>query len=150
MVDSHDARQQLLGTVAEATEHLGRALALLGEAYEALDEHSGDVLEAELFGPVQKAYGRLRKVHAGFAERHRLEGRDFDPPPAGRQPSAKLYVEAGVSAVHQADSVLSTLQDSMLPVEIGDPELRAGLTEVRALVGGLSGRARELLRRLGR
>ena len=37
-----------------------------------------------------------------------------------------------------------------MPVEVGDPELRAGLAEVRELVGDLRGRARELVRTLGR
>ena len=64
-----DARQQLLDTLAEATEALGSALAALGEAYEQLDERSGDVLEQELFRPVQLAYGRARRTHTAFAER---------------------------------------------------------------------------------
>jgi hypothetical protein len=38
----------------------------------------------------------------------------------------------------------------MLPVEVGDPELRAGLADVRELVGNLRSRARELVRTLGR
>ena len=38
----------------------------------------------------------------------------------------------------------------MLPVEVGDRELRAGIAEVRELLGGLRGRARELVRTLGR
>ena len=38
----------------------------------------------------------------------------------------------------------------MLPVEVGDPELRAGLAEVRELVSHLRGDARELLRTFGR
>ena len=46
--------------------------------------------------------------------------------------------------------MLATLQDSMLPVEVGDPELRAGLSAVRESIGPLPGRARELLRTLGR
>jgi hypothetical protein len=38
----------------------------------------------------------------------------------------------------------------MLPVEVGDKDLRAGLEEVRRLLGDIRGRARELLRTLGR
>ena len=38
----------------------------------------------------------------------------------------------------------------MLPVEVGDAELRAGLMDVRELLGGLRERARELVRTLGR
>ncbi|TMK24264.1 MAG: hypothetical protein E6G62_08820, partial [Actinobacteria bacterium] len=67
-----DARQQLLDAVAEATEALAAALAALGEAYEQLDERNADVLEQELFRPVQLAYGRARRTHAAFAERHGL------------------------------------------------------------------------------
>ena len=44
------------------------------------------------------------------------------------------------------------LQDSMLPVEYGDPELRAGLAEVRELVGEVHARRALLFksRTLGR
>jgi hypothetical protein len=38
----------------------------------------------------------------------------------------------------------------MLPVEVGDQELRADLEHVRSLLGGLGARARELERTLGR
>jgi hypothetical protein len=46
--------------------------------------------------------------------------------------------------------MLGELQDSMLPVEVGDVELRTGLAEVRELLGGVRMRARELVRTLGR
>jgi hypothetical protein len=52
--------------------------------------------------------------------------------------------------VGEADGDLAQLQDSMIPVEVGDAELRAGLAEVRALVGGLRWQARDLVRTLGR
>ena len=45
---------------------------------------------------------------------------------------------------------LAALQDSMLPIEVGDSELRAGLQEVRELLGQLRHQARELVRTLGR
>jgi hypothetical protein len=38
----------------------------------------------------------------------------------------------------------------MLPVEVGDAELRAGLGEVRTLLGDLPARAHEFVRTLGR
>ncbi len=38
----------------------------------------------------------------------------------------------------------------MLPVEVGDQELRADLEQVRALIGGFAARAHELERTLGR
>ena len=38
----------------------------------------------------------------------------------------------------------------MLPVEVGDPELRSGLSRVRELIAPLPDRARNLVRVLGR
>ena len=46
--------------------------------------------------------------------------------------------------------MLAELQDSMMPVEVGDPELRAGLAEVRELVAGVRVQGREFLRTFGR
>ena len=74
-----DARRDLLERVAEATDDLGVALAALGAAYEQLDTNTADRLEEQLFRPVQLAYGRARRTHAGFAERHGLPGRTFEP-----------------------------------------------------------------------
>jgi hypothetical protein len=146
-----DARQQLLDVVAEATEALGSALAALGEAYEQLDERSGDALERELFRPVQLAYGRAKRTHTAFAERHGLPIRGFEPAtPGAPSRGTRGFIDDGVEEVHRADAALATLQDSMLPVEVGDVELRAGLEEVRTLIGDVPGRARELARTLGR
>jgi hypothetical protein len=148
---SGDARQQLLDTVAEAIDEIGVALAALGAAYEQLDERTADRLEAELFRPVQVAYGRAQRTHAGFAARHRLRGRTFEPASAGLpSQGVRGFLERAVEAVDEAEHILVTLQDSMLPVELGDPELRAGLAEVRELAGDLRARARELVRTLGR
>ena len=74
-----EARQELLADVAEAIDELDVALGALGAAYEQLDEPTADVLEAELFRPVQVAYGRAQRTHAGFAERYGLAGRAFVP-----------------------------------------------------------------------
>src|SRR5918912_1397852 len=74
-----EARQELLDTVAEATDELGVALGALGDAYEQLDERSADTLEEQLFRPVQAAYGRAKRTHADFAARHRLATRTFEP-----------------------------------------------------------------------
>jgi hypothetical protein len=146
-----DARQQLLDTVAEAADELGFALASVGEAYERLDEHAADNLERELFRPLQMAYGRAQRTHAEFANRHGLPSRTFEARSAGA-PSlgVKDLLEHAAEAIGRADTTLSTLQDSMLPVEVGDPSLRAGLEQVRVLIGDLPGRAREALRTLGR
>jgi hypothetical protein len=146
-----EVRQQLLDTIAEATDEIGFALATLGEAYERLDDQTADTLEQELFRPVQIAYGRAQRTHAGFADRHGLPTRTFErASPGAPSQRVKDLIDSAVEAVGRADSTLATLQDSMLPVEYGDPELRAGLEEVRNHVGGIRRRARELERTLGR
>ena len=149
--DTKQARQDLLEGIADAIEAIGSALAALGGAYEQLDEHTADRLEAELFRPVQVAYGRARRTYAGFAERYGLPGRTFAPgEPGPASQGVRGYLETAVDAVSDADDTLAELQDSMLPVEVGDPELRAGLAEVRELVGDLGARAREFMRTFGR
>jgi hypothetical protein len=146
-----DARQQLLDTLATATEELGLALAALGEAYEHLDEHSAERLEEDLFRPLQAAYGRAQRTHREFAVRHELPTRTFQPA-SRRAPSTgvKGLLDEAVAAAGKADTALAALQDSMLPIEVGDAELRAGLQEVRALLSDLSRRSRELVRTFGR
>jgi hypothetical protein len=146
-----EARQQMLDTLAEATEEIGFALASLGAAYEQLDVAHADELEQELFRPVQLAYGRARRTHTEFAGRHGLPSRTFEAASPGLPSTgAKGFIENAVSAVGKADRALADLQDSMLPVEAGDPELRAGLAELRGLVGNLAQRAREVVRTIGR
>jgi hypothetical protein len=146
-----DARQQLLDTIAEAADRLGAAVSSLSEAYERLDEHNADVVEEALFKPAQNAYGRARRAHAAFAERHDLPPRTFSAATAGAPAhGAKGFLDSAVSAVADADRLLATLQDSMLPVEIGDQELRADLEQIRALIGGFGTRTRALERTLGR
>ncbi|MGI8731123.1 MAG: hypothetical protein ACR2LK_14265, partial [Solirubrobacteraceae bacterium] len=123
----------------------------LGEAYELLDEHHADELERELFGPVQSALGRAKRTYADFAGRHAIAVREFAVPVLGAPSTgARGFVEAAVAAVSNADATLATLQDSMLPVEVGDAELRAGLARVRELCGGTQSRAKALIRTLGR
>src|SRR5689334_2415796 len=148
---AQEARQELLDDIAEAIERLAAALAELGVAYEQLDEHSGDRLEAALFRPVQTAYGRARRTHAGFAERFGLPGREFAPAAVPTLAhSTRELVETAVEAVVEADTIRADLQDSMRPVEVGDAELRAGLADVRERLGPLPERAREFTRTLGR
>lgn len=144
-------RQQLLDELAAAAEELGFALGCLTEAYEQLDENAAERLEQELFRPVQAAYGRAKRTHVEFADRYELSRHTFESrPPGVPSNGAKGFLESAVEAVDGADRALATLQDSMLPVEVGDPELRAGLTDVREMVDGIRGRARELVRTLGR
>ncbi len=146
-----EARQELLDDVAAAIEQIGVALAALGEAYEQLDEVTGDRLESELFKAVQTAYGRAQRTHAGFAQRHGLPAATFGPA-TDPHPSTgvKGLIEGAVTAVGRADHLIAELQDSMRPVDVGDAELRAGLSEVRRLLDGLPGRARRFVSVLGR
>ena len=146
-----DARQQLLDTVAEAADKLGAAVSSLSEAYELLDEHNADAVEEALFRPTQMAYGRARRAHSAFAERHDLPLRTFAAAIAGAPAQgARGFLDSAVAAIGDADRLLATLQDSMLPVEVGDQQLRADLEQIRSLIGGLGARARELERTLGR
>jgi hypothetical protein len=146
-----EGRQQLLDSLAEAIDQLGLALASLTAAYEQLDVTTADTLEEELFGPVQRAYGRAQRTHAAFAERHGLPGRVFKPQAAGvPSTGVKGFVDEAVAEISAAGATLATLQDSPMLLEVGDVELRKGLVEVRELIGDLSRRARELVRRLGR
>ncbi|HEY2600822.1 MAG TPA: hypothetical protein VGI67_04635 [Thermoleophilaceae bacterium] len=146
-----EARQELLDTLGEAIDEIAAALAALAGAYELLTTVPADRLEEQLFGPVQAAYGRAQRTYSGFAQRHGLPGRTFSPAPQGL-PSTGVrgFIDNAVASVDEADAVLSELQDSMMPVEVGDPELRAGLAEVRELLGEVPARAREFTRTLGR
>jgi len=148
---TEEARVQLLDDIAQAIDELGVALAALGAAYELLDERAADQLEQELFRPVQVAYGRAQRTHAGFAERVGLTGRKFEPSTAGRvSQGAKSFLDTAAEAIGETEHLLAEIQDSMMPVEVGDATLRAGLAEIRELVGPLPGRAHELERVIGR
>jgi hypothetical protein len=146
-----EGREQLLDELANAADALSRALADLSEAYEHLDDAGAQRLEEALFRPVQLAYGRARRTHAEFAAAHDLPARSFETPPASA-PGAptQVLVERAVSSVEEADGALASLQDSMLPVEVGDAQLRAALADVRTTLDRTRAHARELLRTLGR
>jgi hypothetical protein len=132
-----EARQELLDTLGDATDEIAAALAALGAAYEQLTDVPADKLEEELFRPVQAAYGRAKRTHSGFAQRHGLPARTFVPGEEGL-PSTGIrgFVDSAVDSAAEADAILS--------------ELRAGLAEVRELLGEVSNRAREFVRTLGR
>jgi hypothetical protein len=145
------ARQDILEAIAEAAGEVAFAIASLGEAYELLDDQTAERLEDQLFRPVQAAYGVAQRTHTAFAARHRLPSPAFAPrtaPAATHGPRAPI--DAAVEALAEADDRLSELQDSMLPVEYGDPELRAGLSEVRRLLDDATRHARDIVRTLGR
>jgi hypothetical protein len=146
-----EARQEMLDTIAVAIDDVAVALADLGEAFELLDDPTGERLEGELFKPVQSAYGRLKRTHTGFAERCGLAARAFAPSaPGSPSHGVRGFVDRAGVAAARADSRLAEMQDTLRPVEVGDAELRAGLSEVRRLLDEVPGRSRLFLRTLGR
>ncbi len=145
------ARQEMLDAIAEAIDQIAVALAALGEAYELVDDSTGDRLEGELFRPVQLAYGRAKRTHADFAARYDLPARAFTPAAPGHpSQGVKGFLDGAVHAIAAADAKLAILQDSMMTIEVGDAELRTGLSEVRRLANEVPGRTRLFVRTLGR
>lgn len=141
----------MLDDIAAAADELAVALAALGEAYEALDEDGADTLERSLFRPVQAAYGRIKRTHAEFAQRYQLPARRFVPAgPGAHTADPRIYVERALAAAQDAEQQLAELQDSMRPVDVGDPALRAGLSETRTLLADVPAHGARLLRGVGR
>ncbi|HEU0249645.1 MAG TPA: hypothetical protein VFR48_02870 [Solirubrobacteraceae bacterium] len=146
-----EGRGQILDALALAADEIALALAELSEAYEHLDEQTAERLEDALFAPVQAAYGRAKRTYAEFAQRTELPARTFAMPnQVAPSTAAKQLIERALEALTRADLGLGELQDSMLPVEVGDPELRSGLAEVRELAERVRPKARELVRTIGR
>ncbi|HEY7967737.1 MAG TPA: hypothetical protein VID68_11960 [Solirubrobacteraceae bacterium] len=146
-----EGRHQLLNSVVLATDEIALALGYLAQAYEQLDESAAERLEDDLFRPLQTAYGQAQRVHAEFAARHGLPAHAFEPAsPHVREHDAKGIMDSAAAAVARADLTLATLQDSMLPIEVGDPPLRAGIEQVRVLLDNIGHRTREITRTLGR
>lgn len=150
-ITTEEARREILDELGRAIEQLELAGAALGEAYELLSVGAADRLEAELFRPVQRANGRAKRTQAGFADRVGMSVDAWsEPSPGPPSQGAKAFVEAALAAAGEANRTIADLQDSMLPIESGDPELRAGLTEARGLIEDLPNATREFLRTLGR
>jgi len=150
-VTTAEAREEILTELGEAADRIALGVSCLSEAFELLDDATAERLEDELFRAVQKAYGRAKRTHSSFAERVQMPARSFEPQPAGSvSQGPKPLIERAVEATTEADRLLAELQDSMLPIEAGDAELRAGLAEVRELVEPVPATAREILRVLGR
>ena len=150
-ITTAEARERILDDLAAAVDQIALAVACLGEAFELLAVGTQDRLEAELFRPVQRAYARGQRAHTGFAERTGMPGRQFELPSAGpSSQGAKELVERAATAAAGADHIIAELQDSLLPLESGDAQLRAELSEVRELVAGVPNDARDFLRALGR
>jgi hypothetical protein len=62
----------------------------------------------------------------------------------------QTLIDRAVLASGEADQTIAELQDSMLPVEVGDTELRAGLAQAREALAAVPVRARALTRTVGR
>ncbi len=145
------ARQRLLDVLGEATDELADALAALGGAYEQLDEHQADQLEEQLFRPLQLAYGRAKRTYEDFARRYALARGELKTASAGLPSTGvKGFVDQAVTAAGRAEAELIALQESPMAIEVGDPELRAGISEVRRMIDGFSQRARNFVRTFGR
>ncbi len=148
---AQEARVELLDDLAGGIDQLALGLACVGEAYDELDEQSADATEEQLFRPLQAAYGRARRTHSEFASRYDLPRRTFEPSSSGTHSNdPRVYLERTIEATEQADHRIAELQDSMMPVEVGDTELRAGLSDVRSLIAELPARGRRLLHIVGR
>lgn len=148
---TEEGRKQLLEGLAAAAEATGGALAALGEAHELLDERNAERLENELFAPVRRAYAVLGRTRSQFAARSGLE--DIEPaaqPRPAPSHGARGLLEEAAEAIAGADAELAELQDSMLPVEVGDAELRGAIASARELLDPVRRGVRGLLRTLGR
>ena len=150
-VSTVEARGRILSDLAAAIAQLGFGTACLGEAYEQLDDATADRLEHELFRPIQKACGRAKRTQGGFANRFGLEATALAAASPGLpSQGVKVFVTRAMTAAGEADRRISELQDSMAPIEAGDPELRAGLAEIRELLDGVPAAGSTFLRTLGR
>jgi hypothetical protein len=147
---NEEGRTQILDDAGAAIDQLSIAIAELGEAYEHLDEAAGERMETQIFRPLQGAYGQLKRTHSEFAQRSGLPVRTFAaaPPPAPEDPRVSL--EHAADAIQTADELISELQDSLLPVEVGDQQLRSGLSGTRSTIAQLPERCDEFVRTLGR
>lgn len=149
--DATAAREDLIAALMRVDAHLATAVDALGVAYDALDEQTAERLESELFGPIVKAAGRVRRTAQEFAARFGLGvPEQLSPGPArSRRPVRELITRAADESAH-ADAELAAVQDSGQAIEVGDAELRAGLSATRVLLGPVSQHARTLLGTLGR
>jgi hypothetical protein len=143
-------RRQILDDSVAGANYMGDALTALAEAYELLDDHAADQMETSVFKPTQAAYGQLKRTLTEFATRYGLPQPSFAASivPAPTDPHTTLDRVADL--VGSADDAIAELQDTLLPVEVGDEELRAGLSRARTLIGRVPASAEDLIRILGR
>ena len=144
-----EGRQEVLDRLAGAIAEMATAVDMLGEAYEHLDDRTAERMEEQLFRPAQAAYGRARRARTEFAARYGLTAPE-PPRSAVRPHDARTAIERAADAARAAEHALGDLQDSMLPVEVGDAALRSALSDLRVGLSAISPAARDLLRTLGR
>jgi hypothetical protein len=147
---TESGRRQILDDASAAAVPLAAALAVLGDIYDLLDEQTADRMEARLFKPLQGAYGQLRRTLTEFAARTSLPAPSFAAGPAQLPSDPHSAIEHVADWTVEADEILAELQDTLLPVEVGDAELRAGLSGTRTAITPLPSACVELLRTLGR
>jgi hypothetical protein len=143
-------RRQILEDAAAAVGALSYGIAVLTEIYEQLDDPSADRLEALVFKPLQSGYGLLRRTLTEFATRYGMRSPAFPDPSQALPTDPRAALEHVADAAVQADEMLSELQDTLLPVEVGDAELRAGLSGTRTAIASVPGQCAELIRLFGR
>jgi hypothetical protein len=148
---AEEGRLRMLEDVARAVEQLSVAVAALGEAYELVDERLGERLEEVLFRPAQLAYARASRTYTEFASRHQVPAPELLTLSSGQhETDPRIYLQRAADAAEQADLILAELQDSMLPVEVGDRELREGLAAARSVIADVPARGADLVRSIGR
>jgi hypothetical protein len=147
---TEEGRTQILDESAAAVRELAEAVAALGDAYELLDEDSADRLELVLFKPLQLAYGQLQRAHTEFAGRVGLPAARFAPPSSGAVEDTRALLERAADAIQAADDLLAELQDTLLPVEVGDQQLRGALSAVRTTIAPLPDACDGFVRTFGR
>ena len=125
-----EGREQVLSDLAVAIEQIADALARdwarpMNSSTSSTPTRSRSSCSARS----SSAYGRAKRTYAEFASRSQLRARTFAAHSPGLQSqSVQELIERAADAAYDADQSIAELQDSMLPVEVGDPELRAGLS----------------------
>jgi hypothetical protein len=147
---AESGRLQILEETAAAVVQLAVALAELGEAYDHLDEHTAELMEDEVFRPLQGVYGQLKRTQSEFGDRYHLPVPSDEAATRPAPEDPRTAFEHAADSIETADQILSELQDSLLPVEVGDRELRAGLSQARTLMTPLPGACDRLIRTIGR
>ena len=145
------AREQLLAELAAAADEVGLALACLGEATSSSTRPPPSASRTSCSARSRRPTGRRSAPTPNSPAGTGLPEHEFEAArPQVREHDASAIMERAAAAVSRADLALATLQDSMLPVDVGDPPLRAGLEQVRMALADTSRRTREITRTLGR